>query len=43
MQKKNILIKKIIFTIFIVLILRIGAHIPVANVDQKYLLNIIIY
>jgi preprotein translocase subunit SecY len=41
MQKKNILIKKIIFTIFIVLILRIGAHIPVANVDQKYLLNII--
>jgi preprotein translocase subunit SecY len=41
MQKKNILLKKIIFTIFIVFILRIGAHIPVANVDEKYLINII--
>jgi preprotein translocase subunit SecY len=41
MKKKNILFKKVIFTIFIIIILRIGNYIPIANVDQKYLINVI--
>ena len=40
-MKKNNLFRKIIFTIFIVIILRIGNYIPVAHIDQRYLINII--
>jgi len=40
-MKKKILFKKVIFTIFIILILRIGNYIPIANVDQRYLSNLI--
>lgn len=40
-MKKKILFKKVIFTILIILILRIGNYIPIANVDQKYLINVI--
>jgi preprotein translocase subunit SecY len=40
-MKKRILFKKVIFTILIILVLRIGNYIPIANVDQKYLINVI--
>lgn len=40
-MKKKILFKKVIFTILIILILRVGNYIPIANVDQKYLINVI--
>ena len=40
-MKKKILFKKVIFTILVILILRIGNYIPIANVDQKYLINVI--
>lgn len=40
MKKKN-LFNKVIFTILIILILRIGNYIPIANVDQKYLINVL--
>jgi len=40
-MKKKILFKKVIFTILTILILRIGNYIPIANVDQKYLINVI--
>jgi preprotein translocase subunit SecY len=40
-MKKKKLFRKIIFTIFIVIILRIGNYIPVAHIDQRYLINII--
>jgi preprotein translocase subunit SecY len=40
-QRKNNVLKKIIFTILIVILLRIGNIIPVPNVDQKYLVNLV--
>ena len=33
--------KKIIFTIFIIFVIRIGNFIPIPNVDQRYLVNIL--
>lgn len=38
---KDNLQKKIIFTIFIILIIRIGTFIPIPNVDQRYLVNVL--
>jgi len=40
-QRKNNILKKIIFTILIIILLRIGNIIPVPNVDQKYLVNLV--
>ena len=33
--------KKVFFTIFIIIIVRIGNFIPIPNVDQRYLINIL--
>jgi preprotein translocase subunit SecY len=33
--------KKIIFTIFIIFVIRIGNFIPIPNIDQRYLVNIL--
>jgi len=38
---KDNLQKKIIFTIFIIIIIRIGNFIPIPNVDQRYLVNVL--
>jgi|AntAceMinimDraft_1070359.scaffolds.fasta_scaffold00838_30 preprotein translocase subunit SecY len=38
---KDNLKKKIIFTIFIIIIIRIGNFIPIPNVDQRYLVNVL--
>ena len=40
-QLKNNILKKIVFTILIIILLRIGNIIPVPNVDQKYLVNLV--
>jgi preprotein translocase subunit SecY len=40
-QRKNNILKKIIFTILIIILLRIGNIIPVPNVDQTYLVNLV--
>ena len=40
-QRKNNILKKIIFTILIIILLRIGNIVPVPNVDQKYLVNLV--
>jgi preprotein translocase subunit SecY len=39
--QKDTIAKKILFTIFIVIIIRLGNFIPVPNVDQRYLINIL--
>lgn len=39
--QKDTITKKILFTIFIVIIIRLGNFIPVPNVDQRYLINIL--
>ena len=39
--QKDTIAKKILFTIFIVIIIRLGNFIPVPNVDQGYLINIL--
>jgi preprotein translocase subunit SecY len=40
-KRKNNILKKIIFTILIIILLRIGNIIPVPNVDQTYLVNLV--
>jgi len=40
-KRKNNILKKIIFTILIIILLRIGSIIPVPNVDQTYLVNLV--
>ena len=40
-QANNSLTRKFFFTIFIIVILRLGNYIPVANIDQRYLINIV--
>jgi|TARA_B100000282_G_scaffold286093_1_gene252264 preprotein translocase subunit SecY len=39
--QKDTITKKILFTIFIIIIIRLGNFIPVPNVDQRYLINIL--
>ena len=39
--QKDTIAKKILITIFIVIIIRLGNFIPVPNVDQRYLINIL--
>ena len=40
-KRKNNILKKIIFTILIIILLRVGNIIPVPNVDQTYLVNLV--
>lgn len=40
-KKNKSLTRKVVFTIFIIIVLRIGNYIPVANIDQRYLINIV--
>jgi preprotein translocase subunit SecY len=40
-NQKDTITKKVLFTIFIIILIRLGNFIPVPNVDQKYLVNIL--
>ena len=40
-SKKDTITKKVLFTIFIIILIRLGNFIPVPNVDQRYLVNIL--
>jgi preprotein translocase subunit SecY len=39
--KTDTLTKRIIFTIFIIILIRIGNFIPIPRIDQRYLINIL--
>ena len=39
--QKDTIIKKVLFTIFIIIVIRLGNFIPIPNVDQQYLINIL--
>jgi preprotein translocase subunit SecY len=40
-SQKDTITKKVLFTIFIIILIRLGNFIPVPNVDQRYLVNIL--
>jgi preprotein translocase subunit SecY len=40
-SQKDTIAKKVLFTIFIIILIRLGNFIPVPNVDQRYLVNIL--
>ena len=40
-NQKDTITKKVLFTIFIIILIRLGNFIPIPNVDQKYLVNIL--
>ena len=40
-NQKDTITKKVLFTIFIIILIRLGNFIPVPNVDQRYLVNIL--
>ena len=39
-RKTDTLTKRIIFTIFIIILIRTGNFIPIPRIDQRYLINI---
>jgi len=40
-NQKDTITKKVLFTIFIIILIRLGNFIPIPNVDQRYLVNIL--
>ena len=40
-SQNDTITKKVLFTIFIIILIRLGNFIPVPNVDQRYLVNIL--
>jgi preprotein translocase subunit SecY len=40
-NQKDLITKKVLFTIFIIILIRLGNFIPIPNVDQRYLVNIL--